>query len=892
MEIAKVQFGANYAAEKENQIISSPDGANGKKKIRILHVDDDDCVLQVSKEILEMDSNFEVDNVTSVAQAKEKMRNQKYAAIISDYEMPTQNGLEFLKELREQSHEIPFIMFTGKGREEVIIEALNVGASGYVNKQGDPETVYSELTHNVRVAVEKSQAEEALRDSEAKYSAMVRKVKDGVFITREQRLEYVNESLAKMLGYSVSEMENKSFLKFFPPESRESIAQRARDRFAGKGISSFYESKLQCKDGTIKDIELSGTLIQYGGKPANIGIIRDITERKKAEEGLRLSEEKYRSLFENAIDIIATHDLNGQITSANRAIEKYGFTKDSTVGRNILELISKENWPPIIAQLSEIAHGKSVQGETEVSTPVGMISAEYKSNPIWQGERVVGAQTLIRDISERKKAEEELKKSEEKYRNIVELCQDGIITVTMTGKITSVNNAFLGLTGFSEDEILDKHFTKLGTLRARDIPKYVGLFASMIRGRIPKKFEFTFERKDGKQRIGEAHISVMKEKGKKIGFQAILRDITESRNAAMESQKREHDFSLLLDSSFLGITHLDLQGKVTLINHEACKRLKGESVDLIGKNVHDLYGTKKGALIMDRINEAKLFGENRVYEDQAAEDSRNRWFRSIYNRITDEEGTMIGLKILSDDVTKEKTIEQALRKTSEELRLESDKLRLLNEKLEVVGKLTRHDLRNKLAAVKGYVYILSKRIGKNPEMQSYIEEINSSIDLTERLLKFTNIYEQIGSDQLTTVNIESCFNKSANLFSELKNLKVENKCQELEVTADAQLEQLFYNMIDNSLKHDQKVSRICLRCEKVANSVTIIYEDDGVGIPEENKPKLFSEGFSTGQGTGYGLSLMRRILQVYGWTIKEEGMPGKGVKFMIHIPNNEKICEK
>ena len=100
--------------------------SNEKKNIRILHVDDDHCFLEVSKQLLSMENHFDIDIITSVDEALKKMKNQAYDAIISDYEMPQKNGLEFLKSIREQENDVPFILFTGKGREEVIVKALNL----------------------------------------------------------------------------------------------------------------------------------------------------------------------------------------------------------------------------------------------------------------------------------------------------------------------------------------------------------------------------------------------------------------------------------------------------------------------------------------------------------------------------------------------------------------------------------------------------------------------------------------------------------------------------------------------------------------------------------------------------------------------------------------------
>ena len=113
--------------------------------LKVLHVDDEIGFLTVAKKILEMQGAFQVDIAYSVDEAKEKMKTKTYDVIVSDYWMPRKNGLEFLKDLREDGNGIPFIVFTGRGREEVAIKALNYGANYYINKYGKPEKVYREL---------------------------------------------------------------------------------------------------------------------------------------------------------------------------------------------------------------------------------------------------------------------------------------------------------------------------------------------------------------------------------------------------------------------------------------------------------------------------------------------------------------------------------------------------------------------------------------------------------------------------------------------------------------------------------------------------------------------------------------------------------------------------
>jgi signal transduction histidine kinase len=115
-----------------------------------------------------------------------------------------------------------------------------------------------------------------------------------------------------------------------------------------------------------------------------------------------------------------------------------------------------------------------------------------------------------------------------------------------------------------------------------------------------------------------------------------------------------------------------------------------------------------------------------------------------------------------------------------------------------------------------------------------------------------------------------------------------NECHGLVVVADVLLKQLFYNFIDNSVKHGERVTQIRLHYREDGNGVKLFYEDNGVGVTVANKSRLFDAGFSTGEGSGLGLYFVKRMMDVYGWTITEEGEQGKGAKFVITIPNYNK----
>jgi DNA-binding NtrC family response regulator len=150
-------------------------GSDEKKLIRVLHVDDELDLLKVAKQCLELQGPFQVDTAASVEEALNKLKEKEYDAVVSDYQMPGKDGLEFLEMLRKTGNTIPFVMFTGKGREEVAIKALNLGANQYLNKTGEAETVYTELAHTITELAKTKKAEELLRLSEEKYRGLVRR---------------------------------------------------------------------------------------------------------------------------------------------------------------------------------------------------------------------------------------------------------------------------------------------------------------------------------------------------------------------------------------------------------------------------------------------------------------------------------------------------------------------------------------------------------------------------------------------------------------------------------------------------------------------------------------------------------------------------------------------
>jgi PAS domain S-box-containing protein len=246
-----------------------------------------------------------------------------------------------------------------------------------------------------------------------------------------------------------------------------------------------------------------------------------------------------------------------------------------------------------------------------------------------------------------------------------------------------------------------------------------------------------------------------------------------------------------------------------------------------------------------------------------------------------EDNKMIGVVLVFRDITERKKAEEELNRTM-------DQLVLVNEKLSVVGNLTRHDVRNKLSTVTGYAYLLKKKHKDQADIIEGLNKIEQAVKDSVKIFEFAKMYEQIGAEELTYIDVETKINEACTIISG-SIPKIINECHGLKVLADSFLRQLFYNFIDNTRKYGKKTTAIRVHYEKTKqDEVQLIYEDDGVGISTENKSKLFIEGFSTGGSTGFGMFLSKKMIDVYGWVIQETGKPDKGARFVITIPEKNK----
>jgi PAS domain S-box-containing protein len=290
----------------------------------ILFVDDEPGILEAVQVYLEDTGTCKVDTAESASEALEKMHEHPYDAIIADYIMPDIDGITFLQIVRKQYGEIPFILYTGVDREEVLIEAINNGVNFYLQKSGDPVPQFAELLHIIEQAVQRIKAEHALRESERRYRSIIENIIDVYFQTdRRGNLIFVSPSALTLLGYdSIDEIignPNVNLWKY--PYEKEKIFALLRIQ----GSVRDYEVTLQKKDGSSVPVSVSTRFYtdEKGEEAGAEGIFRDISERKIAEQELVNRNKDLISLNEELIstlqDLTATEN---ELASRNKELRE------------------------------------------------------------------------------------------------------------------------------------------------------------------------------------------------------------------------------------------------------------------------------------------------------------------------------------------------------------------------------------------------------------------------------------------------------------------------------------------------------------------------------------------------------------------------------------------
>jgi len=455
----------------------------------VLYVDDEPALLEITKLFLERSNEFDIDTKSSAREAVEYLKDHSFDAIISDYEMPGMDGIAFLKVIRQLQGDIPFILFTGRGREDVVINAINNGADFYLQKGTDLKDQFAELAHKVRQAVLRKRAERSLYDSERRLSDIINFLPDATFaIDRSGQLIAWNRAIEEMTGVPAADILGKGNYEYSVPlygTRRPALIDRIDE--PDEKIAQFYTSIFRAGNtitaetviATPKGNRLS-VLVKVGPLYNTVGevtgaieSIRDITDRKRAEDTVRESEGKFRELAELLPQMIFELDPDFRVTYANQhALSTLGFTsEDIRQELNAYSFIDSSQHARLKENIRKNLNGIVFEPQeyTALRKDGSTFPINIYSSPIYRDNTLAGFRGVVVDITARKKMVDGLRESEKRFRTIFENSPYPIcINSIPDQKFVAINEAFRKTSGWTDEDILGKNPIELGLVSVRD----------------------------------------------------------------------------------------------------------------------------------------------------------------------------------------------------------------------------------------------------------------------------------------------------------------------------------------------------------------------------------------------------------------------------------------
>ncbi|WP_255331313.1 PAS domain S-box protein [Methanocalculus taiwanensis] len=977
--------------------------------ISVLYVDDEPALLEIGKLFIEQSGD---NSVTTALDAEEAIRlidDQHFDVIVSDYQMPGMNGIAFLKHLRQSGNTIPFIIFTGRGREEVVIEALNSGADFYLQKGGDPRSQFAELTNMIRAAVSRIMAEKLTKESEKRLYDIIQFLPDPTFaIDAEGIVIAWNQAIEEMTGISAKDMVGKGDYEYAIPfyGERRPILIDLVSLSDEDLLHSKYASIRREGDTLIAETSLPRPLGRYAilaGKASplydengdivgSIETIRDITEQRHSEEALVESEERYRLTLDAANDGIWDWDIaTGSAFFSPRWYSMLGYEPGEMPGSyaNWRALVHPDDVEEAEAYIqNHIREGKgNFQLEFRMQTKDGgwrwilargkIIGRDAEGRPL----RLLGTHT---DITERKEAEKALQKSERLYRLITENMTETISIMNLSLSFIYISPSIESLRGLTVQEALSQPLDFVLAPESLMIARQT--FHEALEREASGEpvgvvsLDLETYRKDGTTIWVNNTMTFLRDSdGVATAILIVGRDVTKRKEAELEAERNNRLIEAMLDG-IPDIVGLQLPDHTILRYNKAGYEILGMTPDEArGKRCYELIGrispceicaTSKAVLskkqekveryipelgmfmectsnpvldenqeieliieVLHDITERKISEEQLILKDAAIEASLNglvitdlsggityanpaflamwgasdqdeaigrsilslwtaeesgreiadailgtgRWSGEVVGKrkdgseivvelattlVRDASGTPIAMMGSCIDITWRKQEERALQRA--------------NKKLQILSSVTRHDIQNKIMAIDGYIWL--KREQEGEQQDTFLDDIEKAVKSIERQIEFTREYESLGVQSPTWLPFTALIKAVDD--GELPIIR--HLCDELIVFADPMIQKVFFNLMENTIRHAEGASRVEIRCEEQKGQLVITWEDDGPGIPDSEKERIFERGF--GKNTGFGLFLVREILAITGISIEENGKYGEGARFEMRVP--------
>lgn len=733
----------------------------------------------------------------------------------------------------------------------------------------------------IRDITERNNALDALQESENRFRVITNQIPDLIFELDEQgNFSFATRYSINMFGYEPDELTNG--MKFWDilADSDKERAKQNFDWFMTGHIVGATEYTGKRKDNSVFPVMMN---ISYVFSDSTItglrGIAIDISQRKQMESALKSSEKKYRSLFENSNDAVLIHYTNGKIIDINERLAlMLGYNSEYILGGNIFDLFSKDSRNSVNDIISELKKKKNLFFESEMVRKDGKNVIVEVSASIVSGEKGI-VQSVVRDITEKKIAEDALIESEKRFRNLTDLLPQIVFELDTEGRVTFLNKN--GFESFQADnDIIGKGICFWEAIAPEEKEISRQNFNQIISGHNSEtSFEYTAQRFDGTKFPMLVYVSLIEKSGNVTGARGIGIDISTRKKMEEALLVSEERLNLAIQGAGVCVWDWDMKNDHIFFsgNYKEMFGYGNLDEECLQTNWRELLQIQFFSDVMDFFTgitdvEGKKFDpDSHQFESEyhiLCKNGRYKWI-NVMGKIAESDALGIPVRIVGimQDITQIKQYQNAISEA--------------NRKLNLLSSITRHDILNQIAGINGFTDLMYRKVEGNEELIHHLERIKQASGNIQEQIIFTRDYHNIGVESPVWQRVDLITKKMQSKAKSMGiNLNV--SMPHLEIYADPMLEKIFFNLLDNAVRHGQKVSLVDISFERKNKTGVIVVEDDGIGVPEKLKSRIFDHGF--GSNTGLGLFLTKEILGITTLKIVETGIYGKGAHFEIILP--------
>ncbi|GAB6284485.1 MAG: hypothetical protein STSR0009_06850 [Methanoregula sp.] len=816
--------------------------------ISALYVDDEPGLLEIGKLYLENSGAIIIDTSVSVCDAIRRVKTVPYDAIISDYQMPEMNGIEFLKYIRTNYGDLPFILFTGKGREEVVIEALNSGADAYLQKGGDPAAQFAELEHKIKRAVGRQFSEKKILVFNRLY-AILNGINSAIVHLKTQE-ELFREVCRIAVETGKFRM---AWMGIVDPKKNE------LHPFAGYGTGDGTQHSIQFPDEP-EGFESSRRAVREQQQV----ICNDVDPGGFVHpSATRTNAHTYRSMA--AVPLFLHNTVIGTLQLYDA---EPGFFADEEI-KLLLEIASDLSFA--LEKMSEEEQRK--MAETQLLEKHRQLEDAYLKISASEGMIRTYMNTLAKN-------QRQLGDSRRQLSEIINFLPDATFAIDTQGTVIVWNKAMEAMTGVLAIDIVGKgEYEYALSFYKKRRPMLIDL--------VLKYDETAASRYDRIERDGDRLVSqvfvphlcggkgahlwfvaspLYNEDGAITGAIESIRDVSEFSKTEIALRSSEERYRRIIEHADEGI--VVIQDGLICYSNPLIRKILGDYApeELDGHPFREFIYPADRDTVTERARR-RCAGEDvePSYVFRAiTRTGEIRWLR-IHVLQLEWNARPAALSFLSDITD--------VKKNEEDLREAHSTISLLNS-------ITRHEIADRLTVLRGRLRIARKQTS-DPDMQVNLDKVDTAARDIFLHIKKARFYQEIGTGEATWQHVAATIAHEQALL-DIRPITVSIDTGDLCVCADPLFPQVFFILFDNALRHTSSLSRIHISAIKTGTGYSIIWEDDSTGYAGENKEQIFRLEY--GKASGLGLFPIREILCMTGMTIRETGISGSSCRFEISVP--------